>query len=267
VADAAAVLSAIADSGADYRQSLDAGGLKGARIGVAREFHTGYSEHTDEVFERALDVLRACGAEVIDDVQIPGHAELRGNFGDTDQRAERIVLEYEFKADIATYLGTRPDAGVRTLSDLIRFNEEHADQELPYFRQELFDASQGRGPLSDELYQRALEHDLNFARGFENLFMEPGFDALVAPTNAPAWAIDLVDGDHHLGASAQAAAVGGFPLVTVPAGYALDLLPLGLTFMGAPHSEPTLIKLAYAFEQAHCARRAPRYVPTTLELP
>jgi amidase len=267
VADAAAVLSVIAERGLDYAQFLDQRALSGARIGVARKFHTGYSEHTDRVFEQALEVLRQCGAEVVDEVDIPGHAEVRANFGDSDYRAERIVLEYEFKADIAVYLATRSDAPVHTLADLIRFNDEHADQEMPYFRQELFVGSEARGPLTDELYQRALEHNRTFARGFANLFAERGFDALVAPTNAPACAIDLLDGDHSLGGSAVAAAVGGFPLITVPAGFALDLLPLGLTFMGPPMSEPTLIKLAYAFEQASPIRRPPRFRATMLDLP
>ena len=267
VADAAAVLSVIAESGIDYRAGLNAAALKGARIGVARKFHTGYSEHTDRVFERALDVLRDCGADLIDPVQIPGQAELRANFEDTDQRAERIVLQFELKANMAAYLALRLETSVRTLADLIRFNEEHADQEMPYFRQELFETSEACGPLSEPLYQRALEHDLSFARGFAAMLREQHFDALVAPTNAPAWVIDLLDGDRFLGSSSQAAAVGGFPLVTVPAGYALDLLPLGLTFMGSPRSEATLIRLAYAFEQANPVRRAPRFVPTTLDLP
>jgi amidase len=156
---------------------------------------------------------------------------------------------------------------VKTLADLIRFNQEHADQEMPYFRQELFEASEARGPLSEPLYQRALEHDLSFARGFAGMMIDQRFDALVAPTNPPAWVIDLLDGDRIFGGSSQAAAVGGFPLVTVPAGYALDLLPIGLTFMGPPRSEATLIRLAYAFEQASPARRPPRFVSTTLDLP
>lgn len=267
VADAAAVLSVIAESGVDYRQFLDPNGLNGARIGVARKFHTGYSEHTDRVFERAVEVLKECGAEVIDDVEIPGEKVLRDNFEDTESRAERIVMEFEFKADIAAYLAGRPAAKPRCLADLIRFNEEHANEEMPYFRQELWEASEQRGPLTDELYQRALEHDLAFARGFLSFFGEKGFDALVAPTNAPAWTIDLFDGDKHLGGSSSPAAVGGFPLVTVPAGFVQELLPVGLTFMGPPRSEPMLIKLAYAFEQAHPVRRPPKYVPTTLGLP
>jgi amidase len=267
VADAAAVLSAIAESGVDYGQFLDANGLRGARIGVARKFHTGYSEHTDRVFDLAIEVLRACGADLIDDLEIPGHEDIRENFEDTDARAERIVMEFEFKADVAQYLAGRPGAKPRCLADLIRFNEEHADQEMPYFRQELFEASEKRGPLSDDLYQRALGLDQRFARGFAALFHERRLEAVVAPTNTPAWVIDLFNGDRSLGSSSQAAAVGGFPLITVPAGFVADLLPIGLTFMGPPMSESTLVRLAYAFEQAGPQRRAPSFVPTALDLP
>jgi amidase len=184
-----------------------------------------------------------------------------------DTTPEGLILQYEFKTDLAAYLATRPDSRVRTLADLIRFNEEHATTEMPYFRQELLEKSEARGPLTDAGYLQAVETCANFARGFAALFAEQRFDALVAPTNAPAWTIDLFDGDRHLGGSSQAAAVSGFPLITVPAGYIADLLPIGLTFMGPALSEPTLIKLAYAFEQANPVRRVPRYVPTTLNLP
>ena len=267
VADAAAVLSAIANSGLDYRGSLDADGLRGARIGVARNVHTGYSEHTDRVFEQALEVLRRRGAILVDDVEIAGLAQLREPFADTDLRAEALVLQYEFKADLAEYLASRPDAAIRNLADLIRFNDEHAAEEMPYFRQELLVQSEARGPLTESLYLSALDSTTTFARNFARLFEEQHYAALVAPTNSPAWAIDLFNGDRGLGGSSQAAAVGGFPLITVPAGFVADLLPIGLTFMGPPMSESTLIRLAYSFEQASMARRAPRYVPTTLHLP
>ncbi len=266
IADAAKVLSAIADSGLDYAQFIDPAGLKGARIGVVRSVFTGYSEHTDRIFEHAVEVLRKCGAEVVDDVEIPGLTELRADF-DGDKRAERVVMEFELKADLAAYFATRPEATVRSLADLIRFNEEHASEEMPYFRQELFLDSEARGPLTDELYLKALEHDMHFARGFAAFFDQQRFDALVAPTNAPAWTIDLFDGDKHLGGSSMPAAVGGFPLITVPAGFVADLLPIGLTFMGPPMSEPTLIKLASAFEHANPVRRAPPFRPTVLDLP
>src|SRR5229473_1502992 len=267
VADAATVLSAIAKSGTDYCQFLDPHALQGARIGVARKFHSGYSEHTDRVFDHALDVLRECGAELIDEIEIPGHADLRIKDNADDVTSEGLILQYEFKADLAAYLAGRPDSSIRSLADLIRFNEEHAADEMPYFRQELLEKSDARGPLTDARYLQAVETCANFARGFAAMFAERKFDALVAPTNAPAWTIDLFDGDRHLGGSSQAAAVSGFPLITVPAGYVADLLPIGLTFMGPALSEPTLIRFAFAFEQAHPVRRAPRFVTTTLDLP
>jgi amidase len=266
VADAATVLSAIAESGTDYRQLLDPQALRGARIGVARKFHTGYSEHTDRVFDHALEVLRGCGAVLVDDVEIPGHATMRAKDAD-DVTPEGLILQYEFKVDLAAYLAGRPDSPIRTLADVIRFNDEHAADEMPYFRQELLEKAQARGPLTDARYLQAVETCAAFARGFAATFADQRFDALVAPTNAPAWTIDLFDGDRHLGSSAQAAAVSGFPLITVPAGFVANLLPIGLTFMGPSLSEPTLIKLAYAFEQANPVRRPPQFVATTLDLP
>src|SRR5260370_39310492 len=235
-------------------------------MGVARKFHTGYSEHTDRVFEHALEVLRHCGAELVDDVEIPGHADVRARDAE-DVSAEGVILQYEFKAGLAAYLTGRPDAPIRSVADLIRFNEDHAADEMPYFRQELLEKSDARGPLTDERYVQAVASGATFARGFAAMFAERKFDALVAPTNAPAWTIDLIDGDHHLGGSSQAAAVAGFPLITVPAGFVADLLPIGLTFLGPALSEPTFIKLAYAFERPDPVRRAPRFVTTTLDLP
>jgi amidase len=186
---------------------------------------------------------------------------------DADSNSETIVLLYEFKADLAAYLAARPSAGIRDLADLIRFNDEHAEQEMPYFQQERLLKSEACGSLGDELYRRAVALHQEFARGFGALFAEQRFDALVAPTNAPPWAIDLFDGDRYLGSSSQAAAVAGFPLLTVPAGYVAERLPLGLTFMGPPLSEATLIRLGSGFEKANPVRRPPRYLTTTLDLP
>jgi amidase len=278
VADAAIVLGALvgvdprdeatADSAGkfvtDYTQFLDPDGLRGARIGIARKFHTGYSEHTDGNFEAALNILRAQGATLVDDVEIPGEAELRNPStlpGAGSDRSETIVLQYEFKADLNRYLETRPDAEVRTLADLIQFNLEHAAEEMPYFGQEIFVQSQARGPLSDELYVKVMAQHRAFAQGFASLLIENKYDALVAPSRPPAWMTDVIDGDRSIGGSSQPAAVAGFPLITVPSGFAFGELPLGITFMGPAWSEAKLIRLAYAFEQASQARRAPRFLP------
>jgi amidase len=267
VADAALVLSAISETQHDASGALNADSLRGARIGVLRETVTGYNEHTDRVFEAALAVLRDCGAELIDPVEVPGLKALCEPFKSEEKNSELIGFEYELKAGLAAYFAARPDARVRTLADVIAFNEEHAAEEMPYFRQEHFLAAETRGPLTDELYQQALEHNRNFAAGYTAVYADRQLDAIVSPTNAPAWTIDLFDGDRDLGGSSRAAALSGCPLVTVPAGFVADLLPIGLTFMGRAWSESTLIGLAYAFEQACPMRRAPRFVPTTLDLP
>ncbi|MSQ23595.1 MAG: amidase [Chloroflexi bacterium] len=280
VADAAMVLAAIigpdgrdpATSSApalgDLTGRLDPEGLRGARIGVLRKLHTGLSEHADKVFEESLAVLRGCRVELVDEVEIPGEADLRENFGDSDVRAEMLVMEYEFKAGIEAYLATRPGAEARTLADLIRFNEEHAAEEMPYFGQERWLSAAGRGPLTDELYLKAREQSRQFRDGLTEFFREQRFDALVLPTNAPPPPIDLLHTTRPLGVSgAQAAAVAGFPLITVPAGFVFDLLPIGLTFLGPAWSEMALIRFAFAFEQANPVRRPPRFVRTTADLP
>ena len=199
----------------DYTTALDRAGLKGARIGVARKFNTGYSEHTDAVFEQAVDRLRAAGAEVVDDVEIPGHQALRKPWSEGEEiTGEGLVLQYEFKADLAVYLATRPDAPIKSIDDLIRFNEEHAAEEMPYFRQERLVSCAEKGPLTDQRYQDVLRHNQEFGRGFVAFLDECRFDALVAPTNAPPWVIDTIDGDRHLGGSSMVPAITGFPLIT-----------------------------------------------------
>ncbi len=273
VADAAVVLGAIAGpdpldpatEGAesqfpgDYTRFLDPQALRGARIGVAREVYFGYSEKTDAVAEAAIETLRSLGAEIVDPANIPTAKQMK------DSESEMEVLLYEFKADMNAYLeGLGPDAPVRSLEELIAFNERHAEQEMPYFGQEIFLQAQAKGPLTEARYRQALEENRRLSReeGIDAALREHALDALVMPTGAPAWKIDLVDGDHHLGSSSQPAALAGYPAISVPAGHVFGL-PVGLTFVGTAFSEPRLIALAYAFEQATKARRAPRYRPTT----
>lgn len=244
---------------ADYTRFLDPDGLRGVRLGVARELYFGYSEKADAVVETALEAMRALGAELVDPANIPTARQIKAS------ESEREVLLYEFKADLNAYLaGLGPDAPVRTLEELIAFNEDHAEQEMPYFGQEIFIMAQAKGSLTDQAYLDMLEQNRQLARtlGIDAVMQKFQLDALVMPTISPPWKIDLIDGDYKMGGSAQPAALAGYPAITVPAGYAFGL-PVGVTFMGRAFSEPKLIQLAYAFEHATRLRRAPRFVPTT----
>jgi amidase len=240
----------------DYATFLDPNGLKGARIGVARTKFFGYSSAADRLVEAALDVMRQAGAVLVDPADVP-HS---GEYDD----AEFTVLLYEFKADLNAYLaGLGPAAPNKTLADLIAYNEKHRDRELPYFGQEIFVKSQEKGPLTDDAYIEALARCRRLSRteGLDVVLAQHKLDALVAPTGSPPWTTDLVNGDHFLGASSTPAAVAGYASITVPVGYAHGL-PVGMSLIGAAWSEPTLIRLAYGYEQAAKPRRAPRFLPT-----
>ncbi len=249
--------ASVGNAMSDYTRFIKPDGLKGARIGVAREKFFGYSEATDRICEEAIADLKRAGAVIVDPANIP-HA---GEYDDP----ELTVLLYEFKADLNAYLaGLGPGAPVHTLADLIAFNGAHADAEMPYFGQDLFEKAEAKGPLTDKAYRKALDECRRLSRreGLDLVFTRERLDALVAPTGAPPWLIDLVDGDHFLGASSTPAAVSGYPSITVPAGYSFGV-PVGLTFIGRRWSEPTLVRLAYAFEQATRHRKAPRFLPAT----
>jgi len=240
----------------DYSQFLDPDGLHGARIGVARNL-TGFSPETDEIFEAAVTAIRDAGATVVDPANLDSAAELDAS------GAEFEVLLYEFKTDIRRYLATRSAGSPRTLKDLIEFNEAHAGRELRWFGQEIFELAQAKGPLTDPAYRQALRTGRRLARaeGLDKVLGEHNLNAIVAPTGSPAWPTDLVNGDHFLGGSSSVAAVAGYPLISVPAGFAFGL-PVGITFMGAAFAEPTLIRVASGFEAATGVRRAPNYQPT-----
>jgi amidase len=240
----------------DYTTSLDAGALKGARIGVARKKYTGYSPATDQLLEAAIATLKAQGAVIVDPANIPTASQL--------DDCEFEILLYEFKADLNAYLAEwAARAPIKTLADLIAFNETNKARELQYFGQEILVQAQEKGPLTDQAYVDALAKDRRLSRteGLDAVFAEHTLDAIVAPTGSPAWPTDLVNGDHFLGASSTPAAVAGYPSVSVPVGYSFGL-PVGMSLIGRASSEATLLKLAYAYEQAANPRKAPRFLAT-----
>jgi amidase len=240
---------------ADYTQYLDAQGLGGARVGVARQFF-GFHPKVDAVLEQGLKAIADLGAELVDPVEFA----TQGEFSD----AEYEVLLFEFKADLNRYLAELGDAApLRTLAEIIRFNEEHADREMPFFGQEIFIKAEAKGDLSSPEYRKALEDCRRKSRseGIDAVMDSHRLDVVVAPTGGPAWMTDLVNGDHFLGGSSSYAAVSGYPNITVPAGF-VHGLPVGLSFFGRAWSEPILLGFAYAFEQATLARRPPTFTPT-----
>ena len=273
VADAAAVLGAAtgvdADdeatrastgkSAADYTRFLDANGLKGARIGVVRNRLFGSNPAADRITEHAIEDMKKAGAVIVDPANIP----TLGQFDDT----EFDVLLYEFKADLNKYLGwLGASSQVHSLKDIIAFNDAHAAEELHYFGQEIMTMAEAKGPLTDEKYRAALAKNHRLARtmGIDAVMSRHRLDALVAPTGGPAWLTDLVNGDSGTGSApgpSTVAAVAGYPHITVPAGFVRGL-PVGISFFGRAWSEATLIKLAYAYEQATKHRRPPTFSPT-----
>ena len=267
VADAVALLTAIAgvDSRdeataesaeqipADYGAFLAEDGLKGARLGVARNY-TRIHERCATLLEEALAAMRDAGAEIID-IELAN----RGRYGSEEFQ----VLLYEFKAGLNRYLAGRPDLPVRSLADLIAFNREHAAEEMPYFRQETFEAAQAKGELIAVEYTEALAKSKRLAgpEGIDVALEQDRLDAIVAITGGPAWKTDLIAGDRGLGGCAQPAAVAGYPHITVPMGFVFGL-PVNVSFFSKAWSEPSLIRYAYAFEQLTQHRRGPRYLPT-----
>lgn len=243
----------------DYVQFLDENALQGARIGVARN-QFGFDPNVDALMEVAIEAMRSRGAVIVDPVAIPTFDDFQGSVFE--------ILLYEFKADLNAYLaGLGPDAPIKSLADAIAFNQANAATSMPYFDQEIFLLAEAKGPLTDQAYVDARTLALRVSRdeGIDKTMTDNNLDAIVAPTGGPAWPTDLVTGDHFLGGSSTAAAAAGYPIVSVPAGDIFGL-PVGISFLGSAWSEPTLLGLAYAFEQATRHRQAPGFLPT-LELP
>jgi amidase len=273
VADAAALLGAMTGvdprdaatqasagkSQTDYTQFLTPGGLKGVRIGVPRDGYYGYSQKSDATANAAIAVMREQGAVIVDPVKIPNfdRAALTA--------AELIVFQYELKAGVNAYLASvQPGGKVRTLEDVIEFNKQYPAENMPYFNQEWLERSQAKGGLNEPEYLEALAKckRLGGTEGFDVIMEQEKLDVLVAPTTTPAWTVDLVNGDTFRGSSAKSAALVGYPLISVPSGFTMGL-PLGVTFMGRAWSEPKLITIAYAYEQATKARKPPQYRATS----
>jgi amidase len=238
----------------DYTKFLDPAGLKGARLGIARKYF-GFSDAVDKLMEGLIDLMKQAGAEIVDPADIPTF----GKFDDT----ELTVLLYELKADLAAYLARRGKTAVKNLKDVIEFNKQNRTLEMPYFEQDLFIKSEQKGGLDSKEYidALALNQRLSRAEGIDFIMDKFKLDALVAPTGGPAWLTDLINGDHSAGGSSSAAAVAGYPNINVTAG-SLWGLPVGISFFGRAWSEPTLLKIAYSFEQMTKARQKPHFLAT-----
>ncbi len=270
VRDAAILLGAVAgidprdgatsasegNSYSDYTQFLEPGGLQGARIGVARSF-TGFDPRVVALFDEAIEAMREGGALIVDPADLPPAA--------WNDSPPLLVLEYEFKANLNAYLeGLGPSAPVKNLTQVIEFNERNSSVEMPYFGQERMRAAEARGPLTDEAYQNAVKAIQRGHRGaIDALMRQHDLDAIVAPTFGLAWMTDHIQGDRLDGGdSAGPAAIAGYPDISVPMGF-VSGLPVGVSFFGGAWSEPTLLRVAYAFEQATNHRRSPTF-PATL---
>jgi amidase len=246
------------EAGMDFSQYLDIDGMKGARIGIARDC-SGFHPEVDKLLEQAITAMKEMGALLVD----PANFEIPAESGDLEME----VLLFEFKDGLNRYLSGLPgNVSPKTLEDLIAFNESHGNEEMPWFGQEIFHAAQKKKGLDDPQYIKTLSRLRSMVRekGVDRIIRKHQLDAIVLPTGAPAWTTDLVNGDHYIGGNSSPAACAGYPAITVPAGF-VHGLPVGITFMGKAWSEPQLIKLAFAFEEHMKKRSSPHFLPTLPE--
>ena len=250
-----ATAASVGRSHTDYTAFLNPDGLLGARIGVATQYSEGH-EVVEALLAEALEVMRGAGATVIEIPEVEGWRQMGRHSG--------TLMRYEFRTDLNAYLaGLGPDAPVKTLEEIIAFNEANADREMPYFQQEIMLQCQERGPLTDPEYLEAVSEAMRLSRdeGIDMVMGEHNLDAIVAPTGSPAWTSDPINGDRfHMGSSSPAA-ISGYPNITVPMG-AFHGLPVNISFWGRAWSEPELLRIAYAYEHLTQHRRAPRFIPT-----
>jgi amidase len=241
----------------DYTQFLVADGLKGMRIGIVSELKS-YNAMVYELFRQAVDVLKKGGAEIEADVNFE-------NLQKADELSYQVLL-YEFKADLNKYLEEHAGAPVKSMADIIEFNKNNSASEMPWFGQEIFELAQAKGDLTTPEYLEALKDAKRFTgkEGIDAIMDKYKLDALIAPTNGPSWTIDWVNGDHFTGGSSSPAAISGYPNISVPMGF-VHGLPVGISFFGRAWSEPVLLKIAYAFEQATHHRKAPGFRETVME--
>ncbi|HPE76775.1 MAG TPA: amidase, partial [Draconibacterium sp.] len=241
----------------DYTQFLNTEDLTGMRIGIASQM-IGFNAKVDKVFKDAVEVLKKKGAEIIEDVKFENNRK----WGDPSYQ----VLLYEFKADLNKYLAEHQNAKVKSLEEIIEFNRNNAGSEMPWFDQEIFEEAQKKGDLTSEEYLEALKNSKLYAgkEGIDKTMENYRLDAIIAQTNGPAWTIDWVNGDHFSGGSSSPAAISGYPNITVPMGFVKGL-PVGISFFGKAWSEPTLLRIAYAFEQVTKHRKTPEFLKTLTE--
>ena len=239
----------------DYTKYLNEDGLSGKRIGILKGAF-GYHEAVDEIMNKVVALLEEKGATVIKNIDVQGDR----NYG----RSGYDVLLYEFKDGVNKYLASRPDLEVKTLEDIIQFNKDNADKEMPYFQQEILEEAQAKGDLAEKEYQDALKTVLEISReGIDESLKKDDLDAILGVTGGPAWLIDLVNGDHFGTGSSSPAARSGYPNISIPAGF-VHGLPVGISMFSGAYEEPKLISMAYAFEQASKVRMAPT-LPKTLQ--